>query len=103
MSQIGKLKCKNLQARIYRNPKQEYKFENYVQIKEKKHEAALTKLRISAHKLHIETRRYKIYDKDLKKYTDIPKDKRRYQTCLNEVELYKQSPERISISRQLVF
>ena len=43
-----------------------YKFENYLQIKDRQHKAALTKLRISAHKLHIETGRYKKYDKELK-------------------------------------
>ena len=71
---------------FYRTLKQEYKFKNYHQIKDRKHKAALTKLRISAHKLHIETGRYKKYDKDLKKYTNIPKDERRCQTCPNEVE-----------------
>ena len=53
---------------FYRNLKQdlEYKFENYLQIKDTKHKAALTKLRISAHKLHIETGRHIRYDEDLK-------------------------------------
>ena len=72
---------------FYRNLKQdpEYKFEKYLQIKDTKHKAALTKLRISTHKLHIEeTGRYIRYDEDLKKYTNIPKDERRRQK--NEVE-----------------
>ena len=71
---------------FYRNLKQEYKFENYLQMKDKRHKGALTKLRIRAHKLHIETERYKKYDKDLKKYTNILEDERRCQTCPNEVE-----------------
>ena len=71
---------------FYRNLKQEYKFENYLQIKDRTHKAALTKLRISAHKSHIEKGRWKKYNKDLKKYTNIPKDERRCQTCPNEVE-----------------
>ena len=71
---------------FYRNLKQEYKFDNYVQIKDRKRRAALTNLRISAHKLHTETGRYKKYDQELKKYTNIPKDERRCQTCPNEVE-----------------
>ena len=66
---------------FYANLKQDYKFEKYLQIKDTKHKAALTKLRISAHKLHIEeTGRYIRYDEDLKKYTNIPKDERRRQT-----------------------
>ena len=53
----------------------EYKFENYLQIKDRKHKAALTKLRISAHKLHIETGRYRKYDRDLKN-TQIFREKK---------------------------
>ena len=71
---------------FHRNLKQKYKFENYLQIKDKQHKAALTKLRISAHGLHTETGRYEKYDKELEKYTNIPKDERRCQACPNEVE-----------------
>ena len=69
---------------FYRNLKQEYKFDNYIQMKRQKTQSC-TKLRINAHKLHIETGRYNKYDRDLKKYTNIPKDERRCQTCPNEV------------------
>ena len=69
---------------FYKNLKQEDKFENYLQIKDRN--TKLHKLRISAHKLHIATGWYKKYDKGLKKYTNILKDERRCQTCPNEVE-----------------
>ena len=67
---------------FYRSLKQEYEFENYLQIKGRKRKAALTKLRISAHKLHIETGQYKKCDK-MHKYSE---NERRCQTCPNEVE-----------------
>ena len=67
-SNVEKFKCKNLGSKILKEP--------LIQMK----------LRISAHKLHFETGRYKKYDKDLEKYTNIPKCERRCQTCLNEVE-----------------
>ena len=84
---------KSSKLEFYRNLKQEYKFENYLQIKDGKHKAALTKLRTSAHKLHIETGRYKNYYRDLNN-TQIfrkMKDERRLvrmtcSTCPNEVE-----------------
>ena len=49
---------------VYREVKPDYEFEKYLcWVKDRRHKSTLTKLRISAHKLHIEIERYKNYDK----------------------------------------
>ena len=66
--------------RIYRQFKTIYKYENYLtQVKNIKHRVALTKLRISSHKLQIERGRYK------KPYTK-PEDRTcpKCQTCMED-------------------
>ena len=47
-------------------------------MKNRKHKTALTKLRISAHRLHIEKGRYKRYDNNLKQNVTTPIEQR---TC----------------------
>ena len=50
-------------SNFYGEIKEKYTFEKYLDfIDNRQHMAALTKLRISAHRLHIETGRYKRYD-----------------------------------------
>ena len=51
-----------------------------------RHKFALTKLRISAHKLHIETGGYKKYDKVTKAYVNTPKEERTCSSCTNKIE-----------------
>ena len=49
---------------FYREAKTDYEFEKHLSwVKDRRNKSALTKLRISAHKLHTETGRYKKYDK----------------------------------------
>ena len=56
---IGSLSKLNFYGEI----KEKYTFEKYLDfIDNRQHKAALTKLRITAHRLHIETGRYKRYD-----------------------------------------
>ena len=56
---------------FYREVKTDYEFEKYLSwVKGRRHKSVLPKLRISAHKLHIETGRYKKYDKVSKTYID---------------------------------
>ena len=52
---------------FYSDIKSKFTTEPYLNLVEKRsHKNALTRLRISAHSLHIETRRYKRYDNDVK-------------------------------------
>ena len=51
---------------FYREVKTDYEFEKYLSWVKDRHKFALTKLRISAHRLHVETGRYKKYDKKMK-------------------------------------
>ena len=44
------------------------------------------KLRISAHRLHIETGRYKRYDYNLHRYVSTPRETRPCSVCVNEIE-----------------
>ena len=54
---------------FYRQFKTDFGFENYLRIVEnRKHKNALTKFRLSAHRLHIEIGRYKSYDNNLRQY-----------------------------------
>ena len=55
---------------FYSDVKTEFKIEPYPNLVENSSQNALTRLRISAHSLHIETGRYKRYDKELKAYTN---------------------------------
>ena len=50
------------------------------------HKNALTRLRISAHRLHIETGRHRRYEKELKAYVNTPKEERKCCTCPEEIE-----------------
>ena len=48
---------------FYREAKPDYELEKYLfLVKDRRHKSALTKLRINAHKLHIETGRYHIFN-----------------------------------------
>ena len=61
---------------FYSNIKSKFKTEPHLSLVENRsHKNALTRLRISVHSLHIETGRYKRFDKDLKAYTNTPKEK----------------------------
>ena len=61
------------QVKFLWSNKKKYTFENYLDfIDNRQHKAALTKLRISAHRLHIETGRYKRYDYNLRRYINNP-------------------------------
>ena len=66
--------CNKLE--FYSDIKSKFKIEPYLNLFENRsHKNALTRLRISAHSLHIETGCHKRYDKDLKAYTNTPKGK----------------------------
>ena len=70
---------KSTRLEFYRNMKNKYNFENYLDIiTNRRHKAAYAKLRISAHKLHIKVGRYKKYDSKLRKYVNTPREER---TC----------------------
>ena len=62
-------------------------FQNYLDfIDNRQHKAALTKLRISARRLHIETGRYKRYDYNLRRYINTPREEPTCLVCVNEIE-----------------
>ena len=72
---------------FYGEIKEKYTFEKYLDfIDNRQHKAALTKLRISAHRLHIETGRYKRYDYNLCRYVNTPREERTCSVCVNEIE-----------------
>ena len=72
---------------FYREMKTDYEFEKYLSwVKNRRHKSALTKLRISAHRLHIETGRYKKYDKVSKTYINTPREERTCSSCTNKIE-----------------
>ena len=72
---------------FYREVKTDYEFEKYLSwVKDGRHKSALTKLRISAHRLHIETGRYKNYDKVSKTYINTPREERTCSSCTNKIE-----------------
>ena len=72
---------------FYGEIKEKYTFENYLDfIDNRQHKTALTKLRISAHRLHIETGRYKGYDYNLRRYVNTPREERTCSVCVNEIE-----------------
>ena len=69
---------------FYGEIKEKYTFEKYLDfIDNRQHKAALTKLRISAHRLHIETGRYKRYYYNLRRYVNTPRER----TCSVCVEI----------------
>ena len=73
---------------FYSEIKEEYTFEKYLDfIDNRQHKAALTELRISAHRLHIETGRYKRYDYNLRRYTNTPREERTCSVCVNELKM----------------
>ena len=72
---------------FYSDIKSEFKIEPYLNLVENRsHKNALTRLRISAHSLHIETGRYKRYDKDLKVYTNTPREERKCPICTDDIK-----------------
>ena len=72
---------------FYREVKTDYEFEKYLSwVKDRRHKSALTKLRISVHKLHIETARYKKYDKVSKTYINTVREVRTCSSCTNKIE-----------------
>ena len=72
---------------FYREVKTDHEFEKYLSwVKDRRHKSALTKLRISAHRLHIETGRYKKYDKVSKTYINTPREERTCSSCTNKIE-----------------
>ena len=77
--------CNKLE--FYSDIKSKFKIEPYLNLVENRsHKNALTRLRISAHSLRIETGRYKRYDKDLKAYTNTPRGERTCPVCTDDIE-----------------
>ena len=65
----------------------DYEFEKYLSwVKDRRHKSALTKLRISAHKLHIESGTYKKFEKFSKTYVNTPREERTCSSCTDKVE-----------------
>ena len=77
--------CNKLE--FYSDIKSKFKIEPYLNLVENRsHKNALTRLRISAHSLRIETGRYKRYDKDLKADTNTPMGERTCPICTDDRE-----------------
>ena len=77
--------CNKLE--FYSDIKSKFKIEPYLNLVENRsHKNALTRLRISAHSLHIDTGRYKRYDNDLKAYTNTPRGERKCPICTDDIE-----------------
>ena len=77
--------CNKLE--FYSDIKSKFKIEPYLDLVENRsHKNALTRLRISAHSLHVETGRYKRYDNDLKAYTNTPRGERKCPICTDDIE-----------------
>ena len=55
-------------------------------VENRAHKNSLTRLRISAQSLHIETGRYKRYDKDIKAYTNTSRAERKCPVCTDDIE-----------------
>ena len=69
---------------FYGEIENKYSFENYLDfINNRQHNTALTKLRISADRLHIETG---TYDYNLPRYINTPQGERTCSVCVNEIE-----------------
>ena len=80
ISECNKLK-------FYLDIKSEFKIEPYLNLVENRsNKNALTRLRISAHSLHIETGRYKRYDKDIKAYTNTQREERKCPIFTDDIE-----------------
>ena len=72
---------------FYSEIKSKFKIEPYLNLVENRsHKNALTRLRISAHSLHIETGRYERYENDLKAYTNTPRGDRKCPICTDDME-----------------
>ena len=76
--------CNKLE--LYSDIKSKFKIEPYLNLVENRsHKNALTRLRISAHSLHIETE-IERYDNDIKAYTNTPRGKRKCPVCTDDIE-----------------
>ena len=74
-------------SNFYGEIKEKYTFEKYSDfIDNRQRKAALTKLKISAHRLHMETGRYKRYDYNLRRYVNTPREEGTCSVCVNEIE-----------------
>ena len=73
---------------FYRLYKQNHKLENYiVLVNNRRHRSALAILRCSAHRLKIEIGRYsRFYSEETKKHEQLPREKRKCDTCKDKVE-----------------
>ena len=72
---------------FYKEVKTDYEFEKYLSwVKDGRHKSDLRKLRINAKKLHIETGRFKKYDKVSKTYINTPREERTCSSCTNKIE-----------------
>ena len=59
-----------------------YTFQNYLDfVDNTQHKATLTKLRINAHRLHIETGSYNRYDYNLHRHINTPREERMLSLC----------------------
>ena len=77
--------CNKLE--FYSDIKIKFKLEPYLNLVENgSHKNALTRLRISAHNLHIETGRCKRYDNDLNAYTNTSRGERKCPICTYDME-----------------
>ena len=78
MNDTWKVRLKeSSELEFYMEVNTDYEFERYLSwVKDRRHKSALTKLRISAHKRHIETGRYKKYDKVSKTFINTPREAR---------------------------
>ena len=74
--------CNKLE--FYSDIKSKFKIEPYLNLVENRsHKNALTRLRISAYSLHVETGRYKRYDKA---YKNTPRGERKCPVCTDDIE-----------------
>ena len=77
--------CNKLE--FYSDIKSKFKIEPYLNLVENRsYKNALTRLRISAHSLHIETGRYERYDNYLKAYTNTPRGERKCPICTGDIK-----------------
>ena len=80
-------KSDGVKLNFYSEIKEKYTFKKYLDfINNRKHKAALTNLRIIAHRLHTETGRYKKYDYNLRRYVNTPWEERTCSVCVNKIE-----------------
>ena len=73
--------------KFYREVNTDYEFEKYLSwVKDRRHKSTLTKLRISAQKPHVETGRYKKYDKVSKTCINTPREEKTCSSRTNKIE-----------------